>query len=148
MRRIVLILLLCATLPAWGQGASVVIAAGGVETRLDAARLDRVTQAQQPGPGGGLYSGASLWSVLVDAGATQSLTPSETIRAVVRVTGRDNYAAVFTLAELDPDYGARPVLLAWRLNGAALPGDALRVIAPGERRAGRSVRDVARIAVE
>ncbi len=127
------------------------MAAGGPETRLEAARLAALPEAQQTaaGPGGqSVYAGTLLWSVLVAAGAVQQLSGDEKVRGVVRVFVRDGYMALFALGELDPDYAARPVLLAWLMNGAALPGDALRLLSPGERRGGRSVRDVTRIVVE
>ena len=43
---------------------------------------------------------------------------------------------------------AKPVLAADHLTGAALPGGALRLVVPGDRRAGRSVRDLARITID
>ncbi|MEJ0020632.1 MAG: substrate-binding domain-containing protein [Acetobacteraceae bacterium] len=94
------------------------------------------------------WSGPLLWDVLVAAGAVDPEKPATAVREVVRVTGADGYAAVFGLAELSPQFAARPVQLADRVNGEALPGQALRLIVPGERRGGRSVRDVVRIDVE
>jgi DMSO/TMAO reductase YedYZ molybdopterin-dependent catalytic subunit len=56
--------------------------------------------------------------------------------------------AVFGLAELGPQFANRPIQLANRMNGEALPDQGLRLIVPGEQRGGRSVRDVVRIDVE
>jgi len=66
----------------------------------------------------------------------------------VRITGSDGYAAVVALAELAPQFAGRQVQLAHHLNGAPLTDGAFRLIVPGDRRAGRSVRDVVRIVVE
>jgi hypothetical protein len=73
---------------------------------------------------------------------------SEQPRLVVRVTGADGYTAVVALAEIAPQFAERPILLAGRMNGAPLPDNALRLIVPGDRRGGRSVRDVIRIDID
>jgi hypothetical protein len=54
-------------------------------------------------------------------------------------------AAVIALAEIAPQFAGRPVQIADHMNGSVLPGQALRLIVPGDRRGGRSVRDVVRI---
>jgi hypothetical protein len=63
----------------------------------------------------------------------------------VRVTGADGYAAVIALAEIAPQFAGRPIQLADHMNGAPIPAPGLRLIVPGDRRGGRSVRDVVRI---
>ena len=55
---------------------------------------------------------------------------------------------MISLGEISPQFADRPILLADQLNGAPLPEHALRLIVPGDRLGGRSVRDVVRIAIE
>ncbi len=94
------------------------------------------------------WSGPALWDVLAAAGAVDPSKPAEAVRLAVRVTGADGYTALLALAELSPEFAAHPVMLAERMNGAAIGNHALRLVVPGEKRAGRSVRDVVRIDVE
>jgi DMSO/TMAO reductase YedYZ molybdopterin-dependent catalytic subunit len=94
------------------------------------------------------WTGPLLWNVLREAGVIDPAKPGEQVRLVARVTGSDGYVASFALGEISPEFAGRPVQLAGRMNGAAIPGGALRLIAPDERRGGRSVRDVVRVDVE
>jgi molybdate transport system substrate-binding protein len=94
------------------------------------------------------WTGPLLWDVLVDAGVVDPQKPAEQVHLDVKVTGADGWVAVFGLAELGPQFVNRPIQLADRMNGEALPDQGLRLIAPGEQRGGRSVRDVVRIDVE
>jgi hypothetical protein len=52
--------------------------------------------------------------------------------------------AVLALAEIDPEFEGKQVLLAFRRDGQPMPGE-LRLVVPGDRRGGRSARDVVRI---
>jgi hypothetical protein len=90
------------------------------------------------------YTGALLWSVLERSEALSS-DPRTRLRRTVAVTGRDGYMAVLGLAEIDPEFAGKRVILAYRRDGQPLPGDELRLVVPGDRRGGRSVRDVVKI---
>jgi molybdate transport system substrate-binding protein len=94
------------------------------------------------------WSGPLLWDVLVASGAVDPGKPAEQVQLVVRVTGADGYVATVALAEIAPQFANRPIQVADQLNGAPLPDHALRLIVPGDRRGGRSVRDVVRIDVD
>jgi molybdate transport system substrate-binding protein len=94
------------------------------------------------------WTGPSLWDVLGASGAIESIKPGEQVRLTVRVTGADGYSAVIALAEIAPQFAGRSIQLADHLNGALLPDHALRLIVPGDRRGGRSVRDVIRIDID
>jgi len=94
------------------------------------------------------WTGPLLWTVLAAAGVVDPTRTGQPVHRTVRVTGADGYSAKFALAELAPDYANRPIQLADRMNGAPLPDRALRLVVPGERRAGRSVRDVIRIDIQ
>lgn len=92
------------------------------------------------------YSGALLWTVLEHAGMIDPAPPRDHVRQVVTVTGVDGYKSVLALAEIDPSFEGKAVLLADVRNGTPIQ-DHPRLIVPGDRRGGRSVRDVVSIAV-
>jgi molybdate transport system substrate-binding protein len=94
------------------------------------------------------WTGPSLWDVLGASGLLESVNVSEQPRLVVRVTGSDGYTAVVALAEIAPQFAGRPVQLAYQMNGTPLPNNALRLVVPGDRRGGRSVRDVIRVDID
>jgi molybdate transport system substrate-binding protein len=94
------------------------------------------------------WTGPLLWDVLAAAGAADAIKPGEQVRLAVRVTGADGYTAIIALAEISPQFAGRPVQLADRLNGALLPDHGLRLVVPGDKRGGRSVRDVVRVDIE
>jgi len=73
----------------------------------------------------------------------------DALRLIVRIEATDGYQAVFALAELDPGFRDRPIFLVDRRDGQPLAADAgpFQVIAADEARAGRWVRQVARISV-
>jgi hypothetical protein len=89
-----------------------------------------------------------LLDVLIDSGAVDPAKPADQVHLAIRVTGADGYVAVIALAEIAPQFGGRPIQIADHMNGAPLSGQALRLIVPGDRRGGRSVRDVVRIDID
>jgi DMSO/TMAO reductase YedYZ molybdopterin-dependent catalytic subunit len=94
------------------------------------------------------WTGPLLWDVLVASGAVDRAKPAEQVHLSVRVTGADGYVAVVALAEIAPQFANRPIQIADRMNGTPLPDRALRLVVPGDRRGGRSVRDVVRIDID
>jgi ABC-type molybdate transport system substrate-binding protein len=93
------------------------------------------------------WTGPLLWDVLAAAGVNPARA-GDAVHLAVRITGSDGYSAIVALAEVAPQFAGRQIQLAHHLNGAPLPDGALRLVVPGDRRAGRSVRDVVRIVVE
>ena len=63
----------------------------------------------------------------------------------VIVTGQDGYSATIGMGEIDPEFENKQVILATERDGKAI--DIPRLAIPGDKRAGRSVRDVASIVV-
>lgn len=92
------------------------------------------------------YGGVLLWTVLEHAGMIDPAAPRDHVRQVITVTGLDGYTSVLALAEIDPSFEGKAVLLADVRNGAPIP-DHPRLVVPGDRRGGRSVRDVVGISV-
>jgi hypothetical protein len=68
----------------------------------------------------------------------------DALRLIVLAEGRDGYSVAFSAGELDPLLGNRPVMVADRCDGKALTGQdgPFRLVAPGEARAARSVRQL------
>jgi ABC-type molybdate transport system substrate-binding protein len=94
------------------------------------------------------WIGPLLWDVLTASGALDGVKPPDQVRMVVRVTGADGYTAAIAMGEIAPPFAGRPVQIADHMNGAPLPDHALRLVVPGDKRGGRSVRDVIRIDIE
>jgi DMSO/TMAO reductase YedYZ molybdopterin-dependent catalytic subunit len=112
---------------------------------LPAQTLD-VTFESEHGTTTGHFAGPSLWAVLEGAGLIPS-APRTHVRMTVTITGSDGYTAVLALGEIDPEFEGKRVLLATQQDGKPLGGTGLRLVVPGDKRGGRSVRDVVRIAV-
>jgi DMSO/TMAO reductase YedYZ molybdopterin-dependent catalytic subunit len=91
------------------------------------------------------YEGVWLNEILrrADLPSGESLR-GPALQLSVLVKAADNYRVVFSLAELDPMFGNKQVLLAHRRNGAELDskGGPLRLVIPEERRQARWVRQV------
>jgi hypothetical protein len=66
------------------------------------------------------------------------------------VSASDGYHAVFALAELDPAFTDRPILLVDRRDGKPLASaeGPFRIVAPGEKRHARWVHNVTSLAVK
>jgi DMSO/TMAO reductase YedYZ molybdopterin-dependent catalytic subunit len=93
------------------------------------------------------FEGPLLWAVLQKAGAVDPAMHREQVSRSVAIVGRDGYRAVLAVGEIAPEFEGKQVLLAERMDGHPLGPDHLRVVVPRDKRGGRSVRDVARIAV-
>jgi len=118
--------------------------------REDLMKLPPVTvqvsyQAGQ-GTDSASFTGARLLNVLDAAGGAK--LPSDTnnakLRVTVMVTGADGYQVVFGWGDLDPDFGAAPILLAYARDGEPM-GDKqgmARLVVPGDKRGGRYVSTV------
>jgi len=91
------------------------------------------------------YSGVLIRDILGLVGAPlgESLR-GKALSLVVRITGLDNYSVVFALAEFDPGFNDRSILLADQQDGQPLPDNAapFRVVIPGDEHPARWVRQV------
>lgn len=96
------------------------------------------------GPEKATYTGATLWSVLQKSASVNS-DPRQRLHQVIIVTGSDGYTAALALAEIDPDFEGKPVLLAYKRDGK--PMNDLRLVVPGDKFGGRSVQNAVRIEI-
>ena len=105
---------------------------------------EKVSFLTSHGPEQATYTGALLSAVL-DRANMLGGDRRDRLRRTILVTGRDGYAAVLALAEIDPEFEGKQVLLAYRRDGRPMEGGMLRLVVPGHHHGGRSVRDVVRI---
>jgi hypothetical protein len=131
---------------------SIILATSVEQTHpIDPAMVEKLPAVEEKisfltahGPEQARYTGALLWSVL-DSAEMLGGDRRARLHRTIMVTGRDGYTAVLALAEIDPEFEGKQVLLAYRRDGQPIEGHALRLVVPGDRHGGRSVRDVVRI---
>jgi DMSO/TMAO reductase YedYZ molybdopterin-dependent catalytic subunit len=95
------------------------------------------------------YVGVPLWALIERAGGLRDTAHAASLHHTLTVTGRDGYWIVLALGELDPEFGGKAAFIAYQRDGAPLRSqDGLRLVLPGDKRGGRSVRDVVKIDVQ
>jgi hypothetical protein len=130
------------------------VAPNGRTATLDPAALGHMLPVKthisfltEHGTEGADYTGATLGSVLQELGLITSTNPRDRERQAIVVTGHDGYTVVLAMAEIDPAFEGKQIVLADEVNGQPMPAGEIRLVVPGDRHGGRSVRDVARIEV-
>jgi DMSO/TMAO reductase YedYZ molybdopterin-dependent catalytic subunit len=96
------------------------------------------------------YTGVQVSDLLAAAGVSLGKSiRGERLAEYVLVSAADGYRAIFSLAELDPMFRARPILLCYSKNGGALPDKEgpLRLVVADEQRHARWVRRVTSIRI-
>jgi hypothetical protein len=97
------------------------------------------------------YSGVAMREILARAGAPLGdKLRGKALQLVVVAHSRDGYSIAFALAEFDPAFNDRSILLADTEDGKPLPGDAslFRIIIPGDKKAARWARMVTSIEIK
>jgi DMSO/TMAO reductase YedYZ molybdopterin-dependent catalytic subunit len=95
------------------------------------------------------YTGVSLWD-LVNAAApqTNASVKNDLAGFYVLATGSDGYRVILSLAELSPDFGNQPDIVAYAQNGAPLTTTGFaRLVIPNDGKAGRYVSNLVAIEV-
>jgi molybdate transport system substrate-binding protein len=110
------------------------------------AETFQVTYQAGQGTDGGAFTGTRLLNVFDAAGGAKLPTDGNNakLRVTVMVTGADGYQVIFGWGDLDPDFGAMPILLAYERDGQPM-GDKqgmARLVVPGDKRGGRYVSTV------
>ena len=152
MRSLLLVLLLLAT-PAGAAAPLFVLATpDGRETPITVEDFsarpkhrERVTFLGANGEESADHEGVSLWDMLDTDALPQR--GKDRVRLVARVTGRDGFAAAVALAEIDPEFEGKDVLVGRALDAAGAPTGPLRVVVPGDKHGARAVKEIARIEV-
>lgn len=97
------------------------------------------------------YRGVPLHEILKLAGVTQGeQLRGESLAKYVLVSAADGYEVLFSLAETDPMFTQKKIVLAYELNGAPLPSGIgpFRMVVPDEDRQARWIREVRSIRIE
>ena len=98
------------------------------------------------------YTGVSLWTLLSDAGLiTNPTIKNDVLRQYVEAVGSDGYAAIFSLGEIDPDFGNQPDLVAYSDTAGQIgnggPDGFARMVVPGDVAGGRYISNLVKLAV-
>lgn len=114
---------------------------------LEAAGAEQVTVADDADRSAA-YTGVPMSKLLESVGVTLGASlKGKRLAEFVVVQAADGYRALFSLAEIDPMFRERSLLLCYRKNGSALPdGEGpLRLVVADEKRHARWVRQVTAI---
>ena len=95
----------------------------------------------------GTYTGVLVWDLLKKAELVSGQGKNALLRRTLLITADDGYAVAVALGELDPSYGNKKVLLAYKSTDNSASFDHLRLLVPGDIHAGRAVHDVVSIEV-
>jgi len=125
-----------------------IISADGNSTTLTVAQISaaaHVTISADDHGSPAKFDGVPLATILTMAGIQlgDSLRGSR-LTEILLVTAADNYKVAFALAELDPAFATREIILADKRDGKTLgeKEGPLRIVAPGDRRPARWIRQV------
>lgn len=158
-----LALALCWAAPTLALTATTVAVTGAVQQAkvYDTAALSAltpITQTDTFASGAGTqthtYQGASLWSVLNNAGiVTNIAVKNDVLNRYVVATGTDGYKVVYSLGELNPNFGNQADLVAYAEQTAGtwapLGSDGFaRTTAPSDIKGGRYVSNLAGLNVQ
>ena len=97
-----------------------------------------------------IYAGARLADVLDSAGVTLGKDlRGKNLAKYLLVRATDGYEAIFSLPEVDPEFTDDPIILAYIVDGNALPdGEGpFRIIVPKDKKGARWIRGVRTIKV-
>jgi hypothetical protein len=155
-RRSLLIIVLCCCpllIPnVWAQTVQVINLEGHSTaiTAAQIANLPRVTVSVVDHDKAARFEGVPLASVLPMAG----IELADTLRGprmteVLLVTAADGYKVGFALAEVDPAFAVREIILADKRDGKPLDTreGPFRIVAPGDKRPARWIRQVIELKV-
>ncbi|MEU3841044.1 hypothetical protein AB0E88_13545 [Streptomyces sp. NPDC028635] len=95
------------------------------------------------------FEGPLLYDVLSDAGpGFDPARRKDRLRFLIALTGADGHRVLLSWAEIDPDFGRAPVLLAVAADGAPLDRAGPQLVLPQDRCGGRYISGVTAIRVD
>lgn len=140
--------------PAFAQTVTITGLDGQAKTvgAADLASMPRVKADLKREDGGVVhYEGVALSQLLqsVAAPSGHALRGPE-LADIVVVSSKDGYRVALALSDVDAGFASRPVILADKVNGAAIPATdgPYRLVVEGDARAARSARMVTAIKLE
>ncbi|HEX7815038.1 molybdopterin-dependent oxidoreductase [Dyella sp.] len=137
---------------ALSASASITLHAGGKTRTLDRKALDAMPQTQATAAAHedkpSQWGGVALQDVLAQSVPHGQSLRGRNLATFVRITASDGYQIVFSVAELDPNFGNTRVILADSKDGQPLDKDGpYRLIVPGDKRPARWIRNITQIDV-
>ncbi len=122
-------------------------------TKADLAKMPR-TSVKVKGEGDDAvettYEGVLLYDVLKQAGAPlDKQLMGKALATYLLAEAKDGYQVVYSLAELDPNFGASKIIVADTINGKPLfPYQGpFRLVVPSDKKAARGIRMLEKITV-
>ena len=109
------------------------------------AKMPHVTVNTKDHDTPALFAGAPMAAVLSSAGITMGDTlRGPRLAEALLVEAADGYKVVFALAEFDPSFATREIILADKRDSKPLGGKEgpFRIVAPGDKRPARWIRQV------
>ncbi|BAC69428.1 hypothetical protein AQJ43_07930 [Streptomyces avermitilis] len=95
------------------------------------------------------FEGPLLHDVLSDAGPVfDAARRKDRLRFLIAVTGADGHHALLSWAEIDPDFGRAPVLLAVSIDGTPLDRAGPQLVLPQDRCGARHISGIDAIRVD
>ncbi|QJT04707.1 molybdopterin-dependent oxidoreductase [Streptomyces asoensis] len=95
------------------------------------------------------FTGPLLHEVLVDAGpGFDPVRRKDRLRFLIAVSGADGHHALLSWAEIDPDFGRAPVLLAVTIDDTPLDRAGPQLVLPQDRCGARHISGVNAIRVD
>ena len=104
-----------------------------------------VTNTTEHGSRTATFVGTLLWPILEHDGIVDQAGRKTHLQHIILARGRDGYEVALSIAELDPGFAGKQVLIAYQQDGKPLDG--LQLVVPGDRKAGREVRNLVAIEV-
>jgi len=147
------------TVAAAGGVSATVSVGGGVETPLNLGladvrafppiTLNAETRTRQGSQGSHSYTGALLKDVLDKAKPrTDPNRKNDVLSVYITAIGSDGYRATVAYGEIDPDFGAQQIIVAYEMDGKPLDKDGVaELVVPGDKLAGRWVKNLVSITV-
>ena len=91
-------------------------------------------------------TGVLVWPLLDAAGWSDVPGRKTYLQHVILARGKDGYAVALSIAELDPGFEGKQVIVAMAQDGKPL--DHPELVVPGDHRAGRRVKDIVALDVQ
>jgi len=141
------VVLVLAVAPALDAQSLEVTRADGTSTALTAAQigaLPHVTINTKDHDTPAQFDGVPLAEILKLAGVETGKMKGPQMTEALLLEAADDYKVVFALAELDPDFSQRQIILADKRDGKPLDDKQgpWRIVAPGDKRPARWIRQV------
>ena len=141
------VVLVLGVAPALDAQSLEITRADGTSTSLTAAQiaaLPHVTINTKDHDTPAQFDGVPLAEILKLAGVETGKMKGPQMTEALLLEAADGYKVVFALAELDPDFSDRQIILADKRDGKPLDDQQgpWRIVAPGDKRPARWIRQV------